>query len=134
MRRNKNGSLQEVAERVLTRRVRARYLNEPEMLSAELQAQICASKANEPTVTVAQAIVLAIGRKALDGDKTAAEFLQRLADRAGEEDAADEEPDMVIRVRMVDGGAEAGEQDEKAGKAEKSTAQRDDRGGQTAHQ
>ena len=134
MRRNKNGSLQEVAERVLTRRVRARYLNEPEMLSAELQAQICASKANEPTVTVAQAIVLAIGRKALDGDKTAAEFLQRLADRAGEEDAADEEPDMVIRVRMVDGGAEAGEQDEKTGKAEKSTAQRDDRGGQTAHQ
>ena len=101
MRKNKNGSLQTVAERVLTRRVSKAFLSEPEKLLTQLQAQVYSGKAENQTVTVAQAIVLALGRKALDGDKTAAEYLQRLADQAADEGNTEATRDLVIRVRMI---------------------------------
>lgn len=70
----------------------------------ELNVQFCTGR-NGNTVTVAQAIVLAIGRRALDGDKSAAEYLQRLADQAAEkrtEEDRETQRNLVIRVKMVD--------------------------------
>lgn len=104
IRKRRNNSLQEVAEQMLTRRVRKDRLGTSKEAMEELNVQFCTGR-NGNTVTVAQAIVLAIGRRALDGDKSAAEYLQRLADQAAEkrtEEDRETQRNLVIRVKMVD--------------------------------
>ncbi len=113
----KNGSLQEVAARMLGRRVRREKLAVPAEAAEELVGQLVGRRKDDGTLTVAQAIVLAIGRKALDGDKTAAEYLQKLADQAGDRKKSEKPPDegkTIIRVRLVDGngGVTAEREDE----------------------
>lgn len=54
-------------------------------------------------MTVAQSIVLALGRKALDGDKSAAEYLQRLAE------AAEPAKQSVIQVELEETEQDDGE-------------------------
>ena len=108
----KKGSLQEVAAQMLTQRVNRSRLGTPKEAAEELGAQLSAGRNNDGTVTVAQAIVLAMGRRALDGDKTAAEYLQKLADQAAEKQATRQGEvgkKLVIRVKMVDEEEEDGE-------------------------
>ena len=52
------------------------------------------------TVTVAQAIVLAQGVKALQGDKVAAEFLQKLSDGHSQDAEKEEMAEGNITVRV----------------------------------
>lgn len=98
---------------MLKRSVRRENLSEPDSVMEELSRQFSGKRAAGETVTMAQAIVLAIGRRALSGEKTAAEYLQRLADEAAEERMREKEINsnenkhLVLRLRMVD--PEAGE-------------------------
>lgn len=107
---DKSGSLQDMAAKMLRKKMRKASLETAESAAEELHAQLSAGR-SEDTVTVAQAIVLAMGKKALNGDKTAAEYLQRLADQAEERRSGEREKpekNLVIRVRMVDGAPEEG--------------------------
>lgn len=91
---------------MLGRRVRREKLAVPAEAAEELVGQLVGRRKDDGTLTVAQAIVLAIGRKALDGDKTAAEYLQKLADQAADRrklEKPSDEGKTIIRVRLVDG-------------------------------
>lgn len=99
----KTGSMTAMAERLLNCTVEQDSLEDTEGRMRQLWEGL-RGRTGRLGVTVAQAIVLALGRKALDGDKTAAEYLQRLAEQQEQKKTMRSENDspVVIRVR-VDG-------------------------------
>ncbi len=109
----KNGSLQEVAARVLSRRIRRETLAASGDAVEAIAGQLNGRRKDDGTLTVAQAIVLAIGRKALEGDKTSAEYLQKLADQADDrrKSGAAATERTVIRVRVAEEGGVTAEQE-----------------------
>ncbi|MBQ9081940.1 MAG: hypothetical protein IJY28_00385 [Clostridia bacterium] len=113
----KNGSLQEVAARVLSRRIGREKLAVSADAVEAIAGQLNGRRKDDGTLTVAQAIVLAIGRKALEGDKTAAEYLQKLADQADDRRKPVEQPTerTVIRVRLAEEGGVTAERETSEG-------------------
>ena len=109
----KSGSLQEMAARVLSRRIRRETLAVVDDAVEDIAGQLNGRRKDDGTLTVAQAIVLAIGRKALDGDKTAAEYLQKLADQVDVRRQSEVPPmeRTVIRVRMAEEGGVTAERE-----------------------
>lgn len=79
---------------------------QPEIVkNPELAHEICAGlrrgkPARDGTITMAQAIVLTLGIRALEGEKGAAEFLEKLAQKREEENSAPE--DIFVRVALSD--------------------------------
>lgn len=95
----KAARMAEMAEQILGYRVELPEEDDP--MRAQIEAAFRKHR-KSPGITVAQAIVLAQARKALNGDKNAAEFLQRLAD--GSIDVSD--GPEVIRVQLRDGAGQ----------------------------
>lgn len=117
MGRQKDGSMQEMAARMLCGRVRRDRMGVPAEAAEELARQLMGRRKDDGTLTVAQSIVLAMGQKALGGDKTATEYLQKLADQVEDRKKRDKPPGevkTVIRVRLVDenGGVAVEREDE----------------------
>jgi hypothetical protein len=114
----KEGSLQEMAVRLLRGRVRQNRLATPAETEEELAGLLRGRRKDDGTLTVAQAILLTVGQKALNGDKAMTEYLQKLADQQAarkEPDKAAEEGKTIIRVRLVDGnGGVTAEREEKS--------------------
>lgn len=100
----KTANMADVAERLLGCRIALPTDDDP--MGACMEAALRGHR-KTTGFTVAQAIVLAQGRKALNGDKSAAEFLQRLT--AGAADASD--APMVIRVQMREAGGKDTDED-----------------------
>jgi hypothetical protein len=77
---------------------------QPEIVkNPELAREICAGlrkgrPARDGTITMAQAIVLTLGIRALEGEKGAAEFLEKLSQRQEPDGSAPE--DVVVRVAL----------------------------------
>lgn len=77
---------------------------QPEIVkNPELAHEICAGlrkgkPARDGTISMAQAIVLTLGIRALEGEKGAAEFLEKLSQQQTEEVAAPE--DVLVRVAL----------------------------------
>ena len=90
----KAARMAEMAEQILGYRVELPEEDDP--MRAQIEAAFRKHR-KSPGITVAQA------RKALNGDKNAAEFLQRLAD--GSIDVSD--GPEVIRVQLRDGAGQA---------------------------
>lgn len=106
------GSLQEVAARMLSRRIQRDKLGAAAEAVEAIAGQLTGRRKDDGTLTVAEAIVLAIGRKALDGDKTSAEYLQKLADQADDRrKSATPTEKTVIRVRLTEEGGVTAERE-----------------------
>lgn len=82
---------------------------QPEIVkNPELAREICAGlRRGRPDrdgrITMAQAIVLALGIRALEGEKSAAEFLEKLSQRQETEEAPE---DVLVRVALSGGEEE----------------------------
>ena len=104
----KMANMSEMAERMLGCRIAVATEDDP--ISAQIEAAFRGHR-KSPELTVAQAIVLAQGRKALNGDKSAAEFLQRLT--GGADGMADEPATIRVQLRSSDGNVMEGWDDAK---------------------
>ena len=77
---------------------------QPEIVkNSELAREICAGlrkgkPARDGTITMAQAIVLALGIRALEGEKGAAELLEKLSQRQEPDGSAPE--DVIVHVAL----------------------------------
>ena len=98
----KEGNLPETAQKLLGRRIPLGQLESGQTAAQALSAQTHAA-GHRGEVTLAQAIVLAMSKRALDGDRGAAEFLMKLADRTADAaQAGSDDGNVVVRVQLDD--------------------------------
>lgn len=82
-------------EKLMNKRIHKGLIEENEQMLLE---ELCRGDKNCSEISVAKAIVMAQGIRALRGDKGAAEFLHKLSDR---ENTAEKTSDDEVTVRVV---------------------------------